>query len=258
MKRLAITALILCFLFISCEAGKTQSGISGDLENRLEEPEDENRAPDFRLIDTKGELVDLASFKDKKSLILLFWTTWCPYCRRAMRDLNQEYAQLESLDIEVLAINIMERASRIKLFLSSFPGFRGNVTSYFFVISKEGWVSPCIKSPSFVINRSPSEDSSNLPAGTSPLFFIGIRSITVFLPSSSATEVIIPRGLFNIIYVHFFGIVRRFPLNFTTSFSGLTLKEGSDTTLPFTFMTPSSSRVFASLLDTNPALAKKR
>lgn len=121
MKRLAITALILCFLFISCEAGKTQSGISGDLENRLEEPEDENRAPDFRLIDTKGELVDLASFKDKKSLILLFWTTWCPYCRRAMRDLNQEYAQLESLDIEVLAINIMERASRIKLFLSSFP-----------------------------------------------------------------------------------------------------------------------------------------
>ena len=121
MKEVAVIAIVVSVLFISCDSIRSQSEIFDNSEGNLEQPTDRNLSSVFRLVDINGETVNLENFKNKKSLILIFWTTWCPYCRRAIQNLNQQYSQLESLDIEVLAINIMEKSSRVKLFLSSFP-----------------------------------------------------------------------------------------------------------------------------------------
>jgi peroxiredoxin len=130
MKFIFITVILFSFLFTSCDSMGQQSVILEDSQKILKEEGDavvseaqasREKAPVFQLADINGELVSLKSFQDEKGVILLFWTTWCPYCRKAMNDLNQQLSQLESSDIELLAVNVMESRTRIKLFLSSFP-----------------------------------------------------------------------------------------------------------------------------------------
>ena len=45
-------------------------------------------APDFTLDRLDGGKISLADYKGKKPVILGFWTTWCPNCRRDMPHQN--------------------------------------------------------------------------------------------------------------------------------------------------------------------------
>jgi cytochrome c-type biogenesis protein len=74
---------------------------------------------DFSLRDMKGYKITLSEFRNKKSIVLLFWTTWCPFCRSEFNKLSQIYPTLMSDGIEVLAINIEESERKIKRFLES-------------------------------------------------------------------------------------------------------------------------------------------
>jgi len=75
---------------------------------------------DFKLYNLNNELVSLDDFKGK-SLILLFWTSWCPYCRREIVELNKLYPEIKKDDIEIVAINIKESKEKIERFLKDYP-----------------------------------------------------------------------------------------------------------------------------------------
>jgi len=77
-------------------------------------------ALDFSLPSLNDEKVSLEDFNDKP-LILLFWTTWCPYCRRAINLLNQKYDEIKGSGIEILGINIEEPKQKIEKFLEEYP-----------------------------------------------------------------------------------------------------------------------------------------
>jgi peroxiredoxin len=78
-------------------------------------------APDFILEDLNANKISLSSFKEKKSLILFFWTVSCPFCRKALPTLEKDYLSLRIQDIEILAIDIGESKSRIGMFLKNYP-----------------------------------------------------------------------------------------------------------------------------------------
>lgn len=75
-----------------------------------------DRAPNFKLQDLSGNTFMISTYKDKQVVLLLFWTTWCPYCRKELKVLNGKYADLAKEGIAVLAINVGESAEKVSRF----------------------------------------------------------------------------------------------------------------------------------------------
>jgi peroxiredoxin len=59
-------------------------------------------APDFSLPDIDGNTISLADYRDK-SLLIVFWSTWCSRCIEELTFLRDNYAGRD--DVAVLLIN---------------------------------------------------------------------------------------------------------------------------------------------------------
>jgi len=76
-------------------------------------------AGDIVLNDLKSSPVNLST-QTGKPTILFFWTTWCPYCRIELKQLNQMSSQMEREGLVVFAVNIGEPEYRVKRFFKSY------------------------------------------------------------------------------------------------------------------------------------------
>ena len=78
-------------------------------------------APNFQLKDLAGNTVTLSQYKGKQDVLLFFWTTWCPYCRKGLKALNEKQAQLSKDGVEILAIDVNESVDRVSSFVRNSP-----------------------------------------------------------------------------------------------------------------------------------------
>jgi len=76
-------------------------------------------ADDIILNDLGGRAVQLSSYKGKP-IILFFWTTWCPYCREELKNLNQQYAQIDQEGIIVFGVNVNEPDYKVQEFFKNY------------------------------------------------------------------------------------------------------------------------------------------
>jgi thiol-disulfide isomerase/thioredoxin len=72
-------------------------------------------APALRLADLDGKSQDLAELKGKL-VVVNFWATWCPPCRREMPALERLRARLEAQGLRVLAVDVGEDADTVFAF----------------------------------------------------------------------------------------------------------------------------------------------
>jgi len=77
-------------------------------------------APDFTLQDLDKVPFTLSEYRDKQKVILFFWATWCPYCRKELRLLSDRYADLLKDGWEVVAIDVGESSARVSSFVKSY------------------------------------------------------------------------------------------------------------------------------------------
>ncbi|MEW8507806.1 MAG: TlpA disulfide reductase family protein [Candidatus Thiodiazotropha sp.] len=75
-------------------------------------------APALRLLSMDDEMVDIESLKGKV-VVVNFWATWCPPCRREMPSLEVLYQETKAQGVVVLAVNIGEDFDTVFPFLGS-------------------------------------------------------------------------------------------------------------------------------------------
>jgi peroxiredoxin len=75
----------------------------------------ENTASDFTLPDLQGEQVSLGSFNGNQNVLLVFGTTWCPYCVTEIPEINQLHNELGS-GLKILSVYVQEKASKVQQF----------------------------------------------------------------------------------------------------------------------------------------------
>ena len=107
MRFRTITINILCVaLLAGCTPNNEKSGqVSGP-------------APNFTLASLDGQNTSLSSLRGKV-VVLDFWATWCPPCRRSLPHLQKMSAdpELKNKGLVVLAINQEEELSKIRPFM---------------------------------------------------------------------------------------------------------------------------------------------
>jgi peroxiredoxin len=75
------------------------------------------RAPGFTLTDLNGLPVSLADFRGKV-VVLDFWATWCPPCKREIPDFIELQTRYSSQGLQIIGIGLDE-PEKLKAFATS-------------------------------------------------------------------------------------------------------------------------------------------
>lgn len=74
----------------------------------------------WQVTDLQGKQQDLKVYQGK-ALVVNFWASWCPSCRKELPSLNQVWKTLKTDHIQMLAINIGDASSAAQAFLQDYP-----------------------------------------------------------------------------------------------------------------------------------------
>lgn len=87
-----------------------------DLTHRLTPLNPRPVAPNFAFEDLDGKRRALSDYKGKVVLVN-FWATWCPPCRREMPSMERVYQKLKSGPFTILAVNQYENVDLVFSFM---------------------------------------------------------------------------------------------------------------------------------------------
>jgi peroxiredoxin len=61
--------------------------------------------PDMDFVDQNGEAINTDSFKGKKLIYLFYRGNWCPLCMAQIKEISEQYREINELGVEVLLIS---------------------------------------------------------------------------------------------------------------------------------------------------------
>jgi len=121
LKKLKINIILMLALVLLNGAAAAEP----ELSNRLTPLQPPLMAPDFTLEDMDGKPHALHDYRGNWVLVN-FWATWCPPCRKEMPSLERLYQAFHDRPFRVLAVNQWEDADLVFSYmgeLNVFPDF---------------------------------------------------------------------------------------------------------------------------------------
>ncbi len=118
---LLVTLMIVTsFTFVNCQSADAKSTSKPANSHKNISAANVNAAPDFTLKGIDGNEVKLADYKGKVVMIN-FWATWCPPCRRELPDIVRIREELKDKGFEVIGViseqpnsNILNTVNKMK------------------------------------------------------------------------------------------------------------------------------------------------
>jgi len=105
----SIATLLCCLLMFSAHAAERQQPKLGYNLTAISKP---IPAPGFTLEDMDAKKFSLKDYRGKV-VLLNFWATWCPPCRREMPSIERLYQHFKDKGFIVLALNQMEDGDQV-------------------------------------------------------------------------------------------------------------------------------------------------
>jgi len=101
MQKVKYSLLVVTILsvLLGCQAEQDSNKIASDVNAY--------QGTDWSLTNQKGEQVTLSDSQGKPTL-LIFWATWCPYCKKLLPGIEELHEKYESKGLKVIAVNIRE------------------------------------------------------------------------------------------------------------------------------------------------------
>lgn len=104
--------LVFTLTVTGCQQ-ESQAKTSSKIENSAQVQKDDNKAPDFTLLNVAGEKVTLSDYKGKV-VILDFWATWCGPCRKGIPDLISIQNDYKD-DVVVIGISLDQQNTKARV-----------------------------------------------------------------------------------------------------------------------------------------------
>ena len=112
------TALFILFILFASGFRLFGETLDKELQNEgFSVFKDKTSSVNFTLEDLNGKKVSLSDYKGK-AVMLNFWATWCPPCRREMPSMEKLYSKINKAGFEILAVNIQEDKKTVSDFVS--------------------------------------------------------------------------------------------------------------------------------------------
>ncbi len=112
--RLSAILLFIPALLLTSSCGTPPQEQGPEPEPRVAAPKD---AADFTLTSLNGESIGLSQFRGKKSVLLVFGATWCPYCVQEVPELKEIYNAYNDGEIKVLYVDVQESRETVASFV---------------------------------------------------------------------------------------------------------------------------------------------
>ncbi len=77
---------------------------------------DKATTPPLKLMDLQGNMHDLNDYKGQ-IVLLQFWATYCPPCRKEMPSMNRMIEKMEGTAFKILAVDMGESKAEVRLFI---------------------------------------------------------------------------------------------------------------------------------------------
>gem|GEM_PF-2778368 len=114
-----LLAAMLVPTFAGCKPPHAETNSSRLQPNTSTPTPHPNKAPDFTLPTLQGTTITLSQIEGKP-VVLVFWATWCPYCRIQLRYLEAAARQENQKNVMFLAVNVGETKAKMENFFAEY------------------------------------------------------------------------------------------------------------------------------------------